>query len=132
MAEEPRDLLERYNNSAADGVVKARQQSEGKREVNYFDGEARGQNNTSPDQYQTQFKARTPGNKEVLLSFTDDDTMGTWLERAMNWYAELAQRNNLIMSRDGKLIHRYNARDRDSHYTDKFANTPGVINHSGL
>ena len=126
MAEQPRDLLERYENSDADGVVKARQQAAGERASSYFDGVPRGQNNTAPDEFQTQFTTRTPGDKEILLSFNDDDTMGTWLPRALNWYAEMAQRNDLILGRDGTIVHRYNARDIDSHYTDLFASTPGV------
>ena len=132
MADGPLDLLKRYETSENDGIIKARQQAEGKRAVNYFDGIPRGQNNTSPDEFQSQFTPRIPGDKQVAQSQVDDDTMGTWLPRAMNWYGEMAQNNKLILSREGKLIHLYNARDIDSHYTDIYANTPGVMNHSTL
>jgi len=126
----PHDLLERYETSEQDGVVKARQQAAGQHAASYFDGLPRGQNNTAPDEFQTQFTPRTPGDKQVAQSQVDDDTMGTWLPRALNWYAEMAQNNRLILSREGKLVHLYNARDIDSHYSDLFANTRGVMNHS--
>jgi len=126
----PHDLLERYETSEEDGVVKARQQAEGKFAASYFDGLPRGQYNTAPDEFQTQFTPRVPGDKQVIQSQVDDDTMGTWLPRALSWYAEMAQNNRLILSREGKLVHLYNARKTSSYYSNLFANTRGVMNHS--
>lgn len=126
----PHDLLERYENSDADGVVKARQQAEGARAASYFDGKPRGQDNTAPDEYQAQFTTRTPGNTNVPLSAADDDTLGTWLPRALQFYGEQVSNNRLNSDSAGRLIHLYNARDEDSYYATQFSTARGVMNHS--
>ena len=126
----PHDLLERYETSDKNGIVKARHQAEGKLAASYFDGIPRGQGNTSPDEFQTQFDPRTPGDKNVPISTTDDDTMGTWLERALSYYAEQVSNNRLNSDREGRLIHLYNARDRSSYYSTLFSTARGVMNQS--
>lgn len=128
--ETPHDLLERYETSDVDGIVKARQQAAGAQAASYFDGKPRGQENTSPDEYQTQFKTRTPGDRNVPISSADDDTLGTWLPRALQFYSEQVSNNKLNSDRYGRLVHLYNARDAGSHYATQFSTARGVMNHS--
>jgi hypothetical protein len=124
------DLLETYNTSVLDGIVKARAQSEGAQAHSYFDGTPRGRNNTSPDEFQSEFTTRPPGSKEIFLSVGDDDTDGTWLERALNWYAELIQNNKLTTGRSGQSIHSYNARQESSHYGTVHSTARGIMSQS--
>jgi len=117
-------LLDLYTQSNAKNVTDARQQSEGKLTVNYFDGEARGQGNNQPDSVQRQFTARPVGQKTIELSQEDDQTKGTWLAPAFNRYQDFLSRVNLRSYR-GKIVHIF---DR---YNDQFVKlneaAPGVI-----
>lgn len=124
-------LLEMYNTSAAKNVTDARTQSEGKKFFSYFDGIPRDQGNNIADQYQDQFKARTPGQKTISLSQEDDATHGTWLPPAFSKYQDFLSRVNLRSYR-GKVVHNF------TKFNDQFvklnASAPGVIRNywSGL
>lgn len=109
-------LLDKYNNSVADGVVKARVQSEGQSGVNYFD---------RVSDFQTQFTPRTPGDKTVVQSNDADDTLGTYTDRALLYYGE--QVNTLA-----GMWHKYNQRNRDSHYIEQNRETLGVARQSSI
>ncbi|MEK9767348.1 MAG: hypothetical protein VW683_00390 [Betaproteobacteria bacterium] len=111
------NLKDLYENSTDPDVVKARQQSEGNLAKSYFDGVPRGQNNTAADVYQDQFKTRTPGDKQVQLSQSDDATLGTWKEPALNHLVEVVANNKLNpLNESGERSHKYNPRDSSTHY----------------
>lgn len=102
------DLLDLYNNSKVDNVVKARQQSEAGRSVDYFDRQ---------NDFSENFKTREPGNTTVQLSNDPTTTNGNFTERAREYYNE--ELNDITQER----FKRYN---RNRKYLDANQNALGV------
>ena len=98
------DLLDLYEKSTADNVVKAREQSEGEREVNHFDLQ---------NDFSDNFTARTPGDKSIQLSSDPTDTNGNFTEDARNYYdtelADLTDRRYQKYNRQNKYLEGNNA-----------------------
>jgi hypothetical protein len=108
------NLLDKYETSVSATVADARNQSQGKIASNVFD---------VPDTYQTQFTTRSPGDTVVTQSPGDDDTNGTFTDRARDFYTE-------EIDQFGGDLHPYNQRDKKTHYVEQNNNTSGVINSS--
>lgn len=103
------DLLKKYEESSADGVQRAREQSEGSREVNYFDLQSK---------YSENFSARNPGSKTIQLSNDPTVTSGHFTEDARNYYD--VELNDVQEER-------YKRFTRDKNYLDAHKNALGSI-----
>lgn len=102
------DLLDLYEKSNVDGVVKARQQSEGGRSVDYFD---------RLNDFSENFTAREPGDTTVQLSNDPEATNGNFTSRARKYYDE--ELNDITVER----FKRYN---RNNKYLETHSNALGV------
>lgn len=109
-------LLDKYNASVAENVVKARVQAEGKFGVNWID---------QTSEYQSQFTPRTPGDKTVAQSNESDDTFGSFTDKALLYYAKQ-------VSTLAGMYHKYNQRARDTHYTEQNRDALGVARRSTI
>lgn len=103
------DLLEKYENTNIDNVVKARQQSEGGRTVDYFDRQ---------NEFSDNFTAREPGDNTVQLSNDPETTNGYFTEEAREYYN--VELNDVTDER----YKRYN---RNRRYLDAHQNALGSI-----
>lgn len=103
------DLLDLYEKSRIDNVVKAREQSEGDRQVDHFD---------RLNEFSTNFATREPGDTTVQLSNDPNATTGNFTDRAREYYNE-----ELKDVTDGRFK-RYN---RNRKYLEANSNELGVI-----
>lgn len=81
--------------------------------------------NYFPDDYQAQFKTRGSNNRNIRLSQQDDSTEGSWKTNALNYYGEKVTDFKLASYR-GSIVHLYNARAVQTHYSTLNARMPGV------
>lgn len=86
------------------------------------------------NEYQTEVRNRTPGDKVVVQATGDDTTTGTFKPiSALKRYSALVG-NSLLTTFRSKVVHKYNAQGvnpNDKYITsDGIAGTPGALNSS--
>ena len=121
----PVNLIDLYDAATSDQLTKVKTQSTGTARnpgargsyppVNYIE-----------DTFQTEFRSRAYGDKNVTQSPDEDGTNGTFIPRALNYYTEQVVDSKFIQSR-GQLVHWYNARNAAGTYSALQSNTPGIL-----
>jgi len=120
------NLAEIYANASSDQLTRVKIQASGEARspsalnsyppVNYME-----------DTFQKEFRSRGYGDKNVAQSTGEDDTNGTFVSRALNYYTEQVVDSKFIQYH-GKLVHWYNARTPATYYSTLNGTTRGILN----
>ncbi len=121
----PVNLIDLYEAATSDQLTKVKVQSAGEAR----NPSARGSYppvNYIEDTFQTEFRSRAYGDKNVTQSPDEDGTNGTFVSRALNYYTEQVVDSKFIQYH-GQLVHWYNARNAAGTYSALNAKTPGIL-----